>query len=309
MNEYILAVVQSLALVALAPLFSGFTRVLRAKVHRRRGPSLLQDYYDIAKLLKREDLRTKTSGFPFRAMPVVFLGSMIVLAMGMPLVTLNCPLPYLGDFIFILYLMVLPRFFFALSSIDSQGAYPSVGGIRELTIGSLVEPAMIIALFTVAVATGETNVGGMGEAVHNLAMSSPVAVVVAAFAFAIACYVELGKLPFDLAEAEQELQEGPLAEYSGPSLAMIKVAMTMKQVLVVALFLAIFVPFGASADLTIGGIAVSTVLFYLKISLLFLVCALIENTVARVRFRLLPNSMWIILGCSLLSFVFLVMGV
>ena len=79
------------------------------------------------------------------------------------------------------------------------------------------------------------------------AIDAPVAVILAGIAFAIACYMELGKLPFDQAEAEQELQEGPLAELSGPSLAMAKLAMSMKQVLVVAWFCAIFVPWGEPA--------------------------------------------------------------
>lgn len=309
MNEIILAVLQSLVLLALAPLFSGVSRVLRAKMHTRRGPSVFQDYYDIFKLFRREDVRTRDSGFPFRIMPVLYLATVLLLAMGMPLVTGFCPIPALGDFIVIVYLLALPRFFFALSSIDSSGSYPGVGGIRELLASALIEPSMIIALFTVAIATGASNVGAMGDAVSTLSFTSPVALVVAAFAFAIACYMELGKLPFDVAEAEQELQEGPLAEYSGPSLGMLKLAMSFKQILVLSMLVAIFLPFGSAFDLTPASLALGSVAYLVKVSVLFTVCALIENTVARVRFKLLSRQTWMAVGCSVLSFAFLIMGI
>ena len=111
-----------------------------------------------------------------------------------------------------------------------------------------------MALFAAALVCGSTDIATMGQHIMTGAVDAPVAVILAGIAFAIACYMELGKLPFDQAEAEQELQEGPLAELSGPSLAMAKLAMSMKQVLVVAWFCAIFVPWGEPA--TVGAAAV-----------------------------------------------------
>lgn len=309
MNEIVLAVVQPLVLLAIAPFFSGTTRVLRAKMHTRTGPSVFQDYYDIAKLFKRQDIRPRASGLPFRIMPVLFLACMLIVATGIPLITQFSPLPFMGDFIVIIYVLVIPRFFMALSSIESSGSYPGVGGIRELLISALIEPSIVIALLTVTIVAGSSNVAEMGQAVNSLSFDSPVALVVAGFAFAIACYVELGKLPFDMAEAEQELQEGPLAEYSGPSLAILKLAMTMKQVLILSLFFAVFVPFGSAAALAPMALASGFVVYYLKLAVACVVCALIENTVARVRYKLISRQTWMVLGCSVLSFVFLVMGV
>ena len=133
--------------------------------------------------------------------------------------------------------------------------------------------------------------------------------VVAAFAFCIACYMELGKLPYDVAEAEQELQEGPLAEYSGPSLAMIKLAMSLKQIIVISMVLAIFFPFGSAVDMAPASLALGLLAFLVKMSIVFTVCALIENTVVRVRFKLLSQHTWMVVGCSVLSLAFLVMGI
>ncbi len=309
MTEIIIAIVQCLLLVALAPLVSGTARWMRAKMHTRRGPSVLQDYYDLFKLLKRQDVHTADSSFVSRLMPPLYFGTMLVLACGMPMLTRLCPVPVLGDIITIIYLLALPRFFFALAGVDSSNAYAGVGGIRELLVGVLVEPSMMLSLLVAALATGTTNIGQMGLAVGSFQTGSPVAVVVAGVAFAIACYIELGKLPYDMAEAEQEIQEGPLAEYSGASLAMVKVSMSMKQIVVASLFVAVFLPFGSAVDLSLPSLAIGLVTYAVKVALVFFVCSIVENLVARVRYKLMGRQTWTVVGVSVLAFVFCVLGV
>lgn len=309
MTEIIIAIVQCLLLVLLAPLVSGTARWMRAKMHTRRGPSILQDYYDIAKLLKRQDVRTADSSFVHRFMPPLFFGSMLVLACGVPMIARLCPLPFLGDVITIVYLMALPRFFFALSGVDSSSAYAGVGGIRELLVGVLVEPSMMLALFVAALATGTTNIGEMGVVIGSLSAGSPVAVIVAGVAFALACYIELGKLPYDMAEAEQELQEGPLQEYSGASLAMVKLSLSMKQIIVASLFIAVFLPFGSPVELTPVGLLIGLVLYLVKLGVIMFICSVVENLVARVRYKLMGRQTWTVVGVAVLAFVFCVLGV
>lgn len=309
MIEIIIACIQVLLLVILAPLVSGMTRWLRAKMHTRKGPSILQDYHDIIKLFKRQDLHTNESSFIHRLMPPLFFGTMLLLALGLPTVVRFSPMPFLADIILIVYLLALPRFFFALSAIDSGSSYAGVGGIRELMIGVLVEPAMMLALFVAALSTGSTNVGAIGETIGSLTATHPTTVLIAGLAFAVACYIELAKLPYDLAEAEQELQEGPLAEYSGPSLAITKMAMSMKQILVVSWFLAMFLPFGSATEITVLSLAIGLVVYLLKLAVVFFVCAIFENVVSRVRFKLLGRQTWTVFGISVFAFVFWILGV
>lgn len=307
--EIVIAIVQSLLLVLLAPLVAGFARWMRAKMHTRRGPSILQEYYDIAKLLKRQDLHTADSTFVSRVMPPLFFGTMVVLACGIPMITRFCPIPVLGDIITIIYLLALPRFFFALAAVDSSNAYSGVGGVRELIVGVLVEPSLMLALFVAALACGTTSVGVMGQTIGSLSATSPVAVVVAGIAFGIACYIELGKLPFDMAEAEQEIQEGPLAEYSGPSLAMLKVGMSMKQIIVVSWFIAIFLPFGSAVDISAGSLIIGLVVYLVKLFVIFFACSIFENVVARVRWKLAGRQTWSVVGIAVLALVFCVLGI
>lgn len=310
MVNVLIGILQAIIVILIAPFFSGLARVIRAKITSRKGPDIWQDYRDLSKLLHRQEVVSKDASFVHRIMPPLFFAVMVILAMGIPMITLNSPIPLLGDIITILYLLALPRFFFALAALDTSSAYGGVGGIRELIVGVLVEPTMILSLFATALAVGSTNVGVMGATIATGGATAPVAVVLAAVAFALACYVELGKVPFDMAEAEQELQEGPLAEYSGASLALLKLSMSMKQVLVVSWFIGIFLPFGAAPTaLSTGAFFLGLVLYLVKLAVLFLIINVFESSVVRVRFKLLGSQTWAIFGVSVLSFVFVVVGV
>ena len=112
----------------------------------------------------------------------------------------------------------------------------------------------------------------------------------------------------DQAEAEQELQEGPLAELSGPSLAMMKLAMGMKQVVVFAWFTSIFIPWGEPATIGVTAL-VGAVVFLVKCLVDFVVCGVLENSVSRSRFKVLGNQTWAVVGIAVLAFVFVVVGV
>ncbi len=306
--ELIVGIVQVFCLLALAPLVSGSARWMRAKMHTRRGPSILQDYYDIAKLFKRQDVHTADSTFVHRIMPALFIVCMCILALGIPMIMRASAVPMLGDIILIIYLMALPRFFFALSAVDTSDAYAGVGGVRELIVGVLVEPSMMLALFVAALCCGSTSVEGMSQAVGSLSFSNPLALIVAGIAFGCACYIELGKLPFDMAEAEQELQEGPLAEYSGPSLAMAKMALSMKQIIVVSWVIAIFLPWGSATVATPVALVIGLIAWLVKLVCLFFACSLFENLVARVRYKLLGRQTWTVCGIAAVALVLCLIG-
>ena len=306
---FVIAILQCLLLVALAPLVSGLSRWMRAKMHTRKGPPIMQDYYDLAKLFKRQDLQLESSTFISRIMPALFLGTILVIACGVPMITRFSPIPVLGDVITIIYLMALPRFFFALAGVDRSNPYAGVGSVRELLIGVLVEPSMMLALLATAMITTTMNVGEMGMMISTLSVPYPVATVMAAIAFGASCYIELGKLPYDMAEAEQELQEGPLAEYSGPSFAIIKLALSCKQLLVVSLFMSIFLPFGSAVELTPIALLIGLVVYLVKLFIAVEICAVIENTVSRVRYKYLGSQTWAVVGIALVAFVFVVIGI
>ncbi|GMN98851.1 respiratory chain complex I subunit 1 family protein [Parageobacillus thermoglucosidasius] len=310
MKLLLIGLVQAVFLLLVAPFFTGLSRVLRAKVHSRKGPSILQDYRDIFKLIKRQEVVPAQSSWVFRITPYVIMATMLLIAMIIPVLTLQAPLGMVGDLIVIVYLFTVFRFFFSIAGLDSGSSFAGIGASREMALGVLVEPTIILVLFVVALLSGSTDLGIISQkmATGEISYLSP-AVLLGMVAFAVATFIESGKIPFDLAEAEAEIQEGPLTEYSGRSLAILKWSLGLKQMVVNALYLAIFFPFGNAAVVTPSAILVSMVLFLLKVVVIYVVAALLENSMARFVLFKTPAVTWIVFGIAMLSYVFYMVNI
>jgi len=307
-SSFILAVVQAAALLFLAPLVSGFSRVLRAKMHSRTGPPLLQDYRDIAKLLKRQEIVPKGAGVIFRSMPFVLMATLLLIGMSLPVLTLASPLSAIGNVFTFVCLLALVRFFFSLSGVESGSTFAGLGASRETAMGTLMEPVILLALFVAALLAGSSDLGRI-----SLYFAAPMNGLIAAEAAAIAAiafaaFVEMGKVPFDMAEAEQELQEGPLTEYSGPGLALLKWSMRLKQLIMATFLISVFLPYGAAASLSPVALLWAALIFLVKLAIVFVVVALIENSVARNRFFMTSRSTWFGFGIATLALVFYSVG-
>lgn len=304
----LLAIVQAIVLLLLAPVFTGISRVMRAKMHSRKGPGIMQDYRDLIKLMKRQDVAPAASGMMFRVMPYELFGSVLLVAMAVPLVTVVSPLGVVGDLIAIAYVFAFSRFIFAASGLETGSPYAALGASRESTLGVLVEPTMILALLVAALISGSTNIGSISQTIVAGHFDAPMAMLMAFVAFGFAVYIEMGKLPFDMAEAEQELQEGPLTEYSGQSLAVLKWGLGLKKIVVASLFVSIFIPYGNAASISTGSIVLSAIFFLIKVLAVYLLSALVENGMARGRFLLTSRVTWVGFGVASLSFVFYLAG-
>ncbi|KJF94236.1 hydrogenase 3 membrane subunit [Photobacterium angustum] len=303
-----LALTQALLMVLLAPLVTGFSRVIRAKMHSRQGPGLLQDYRDIIKLLRRQEVAPATAGIIFFIMPVVLMITMLLIGMALPTVTNESPFPIAGDVITDIYLFAIFRFFFSLSGLDSGSMFAGVGSSRELTLGVLVEPILMLSIFTMALIAGTSDLGLISSHMATQPWVAPGATVLAGIACAFVVFIEMGKLPFDCAEAEQELQEGPVTEYAGSGLAMVKLGLGLKQLVVAQLFIAIFIPFGKATELTFSSLTIATVILLAKLFVLFLLAGLVENSVARTRFIKTHHLTWVGFGVAVLGFIFYLTG-
>ncbi|MGL4858640.1 MAG: respiratory chain complex I subunit 1 family protein [Enterobacteriaceae bacterium] len=303
----LLALCQALVLLALTPLMTGISRQIRARMHSRHGPGIWQDYRDLFKLLKRQEVGPAQSGILFRLMPWVLLSSTLLIAMALPLVTQASLFDGGGDLILLLYLLALFRFFFSLSGLDSNSPFAGIGASRELTLGVLVEPMLMLSLLVLALMAGSTSIGTISTMLAQ-GWSSPVATLLAMLACAFATFIEMGKIPFDLAEAEQELQEGPLTEYSGAGLALVKWGVAMKQMVVASLFLALFLPFGSATQLTPWALLLAAGIMIVKLVLLFAVASVVENGLARGRFLMTHHLTWLGFSVSALAYILWLTG-
>ncbi|HDS6162052.1 hydrogenase 3 membrane subunit [Escherichia coli] len=307
----IFALAQAVILLLLTPLFTGISRQIRARMHSRRGPGIWQDYREIHKLFKRQEVAPISSGLMFRLMPWVLISSMLVLvlvlAMALPLFITVSPFAGGGDLITLIYLLALFRFFFALSGLDTGSPFAGVGASRELTLGILVEPMLILSLLVLALIAGSTHIEMISNTLAT-GWNSPLTTVLALLACGFACFIEMGKIPFDVAEAEQELQEGPLTEYSGAGLALAKWGLGLKQVVMTALFVALFLPFGRAQELSLACLLTSLVVTLLKVLLIFVLASIAENTQARGRFLLIHHVTWLGFSLAALAWVFWLTG-
>ncbi|EOI3470601.1 respiratory chain complex I subunit 1 family protein [Cronobacter turicensis] len=303
MQNLIFPLLQALALFACAPLLSGVTRVARARLHNRRGPGVLQEYRDLLKLLGRQSVAPAASGWVFRFTPYAMLAVMFTIAAALPVVTVRSPLPGAGDLITLLYLFAIARFFFAIAGLDTGSPFTGIGASREAMLGVLVEPILLLGLWVAATVAGSTHISLIAARVYDWPVAHSLTLVLALAACTFATFIEMGKLPFDLAEAEQELQEGPLSEYSGAGFALLKWGISLKQLVVLQMFVGVFVPWGQMLTFSLSGMAIALALAVVKLLVGVLIIALFENSMARLRFNAVSRVTWTGFGLAFLAFV------
>ncbi|WP_112478113.1 respiratory chain complex I subunit 1 family protein [Vibrio variabilis] len=305
----VLGALQAALVLTLVPLATGFSRLIRARMHSRRGAGILQEYRDLNKLLRRQAVGPANSGLSFKIMPWILVVTMLLIVIALPVLTYRSPVPMSGDLITVIYLFAIYRFFFSLSGIDSNSMFAGIGSSRELTIGVLVEPVLMLATIVVALVAGSTDLSVMGQAVATEASEYPIVLMLACVACAFSVFIEMGKMPFDVAEAEQEIQEGPLTEYSGLELALIKLGLGLKQVVIAMFFIAMFIPWGKANDLTVIGLIGAFALLVIKVGVLMLFVCIFENSVARVRFVDSGHITWSAFAFAVLATAFYILSV
>lgn len=297
------ALIQALVLFAVAPLLSGVTRVARARLHNRRGPGVLQEYRDLFKLLGRQSVAPAASGWVFQLTPYVMVGVMLTIATALPVVTVYSPLPSLADLITLIYLFAIARFFFSIAGLDTGSPFTALGASREAMLGVLVEPILLLGLWVAAQVAGSTHISNITDTLYHWPVQRSVPLILALGACAFATFIEMGKLPFDLAEAEQELQEGPLTEYSGSGFAVLKWGISLKQLVVLQMFVGVFFPWGQMTQFSVGGLVLAMAIAVIKLLLGVLIIALFENSMARLRFCATSRITWAGFGIAFLAFV------
>jgi formate hydrogenlyase subunit 4 len=231
-------VLSLVVLIGLAPLAEGLLRKLKAIVHSRQGPPIIQPYLDIAKLLVKEDL-APVDNWVWKMAPALCLGSTMVVAVLTP-IGVAPAFGFGGDIIVFIYFAALAGVAIILGAFASGNPYAYVGGSREMMMLLSVEPVMTIALAVGAIKASTLTFEGL--------MSSPattvpsISMAVAGVAFLLALQAQVGKLPFDIAEADQEIMEGPFIERSGPGFALFRWAMHARLMIFSAVLVSVFVP-------------------------------------------------------------------
>ena len=230
---------QLFLLLALAPLVTGVIRTLKARLQTRRGPGILQPYRDLGKLFGKGMVVPETASWIFAATPWVVFFSTVLAGLMIPMVAADAPLGLFGGVLAVIYLLGLGRFFLALSGMDTGSSFGGLGSSREMTISALAEPAMMLAIFTVAIgagSTGLTEIAGAAIGQHWRFLAP--AQMFAFAALALVLIAETGRIPVDNPATHLELtmiHEAMILEYSGPYLALVEWAASIKQLVLMTL--------------------------------------------------------------------------
>jgi formate hydrogenlyase subunit 4 len=298
---------QFLIIILFSPLLNGIIKKLKAYMQGRIGPGIFQPYFDLIRLFRKDMVVSVVASWIFKATPYIVMTSVIAASMIVPVITTKSPFGMIGDIIALIYILALGRFFMALAGLDTGTAFGGEGGSREMTVAILVEPMMMLSIFTAAISTGSTNIAKIAETQNMLYSPSH---ILALSAFVVAVIAETGRIPVDNPDTHLELtmiHEGMLLEYSGRYLALMEWAHYIKQMLLFTITADIFFPAGISRSTDIYGLVLSTGVYILKMFCFAATMALIESSRAKTRFFQLPSLLGGAFVLALLSLVMHIM--
>ncbi|HEX9906027.1 MAG TPA: NADH-quinone oxidoreductase subunit H [Propylenella sp.] len=284
---------QMALVLLLAPLLTGLVRKVKARLLRRQGPSVLQPYRDLGRLLRKEVVLAHNASWLFRVSPYLIFAATWVAAALIPTFATDLHFSWSADLIAITALIGSARFFLALAGMDVGTSFGGIGASREVMIASLAEPAMIMITFTIALIAGSTQLSNIAAFMLSPEAGLSVSLGLALVALIIVSIAENARVPVDNPATHLELtmvHEAMVLEYSGRHLAMIELAAALKLLLYVSLIGCIFVPWGL-AGVGAGPLILAVgVLAYLgKLVAGALLLGVFETAIAKMRVFRVPE--------------------
>ena len=299
MKNTVIGIFNVLLVLLAAPLLDGILRKVRARIHSRQGPPVMQPYYDLAKLMVKEDQKG-ANNFVFNAAPVACFACILLAALFVPMGGI-VPLGFAGDILVLIYILTMAPICMCLGGMASGSPYAYIGVNREIMLLMVVEPVLAVALITTAIKAQSLV---LVNCIDRYAAGLPdISLIIGAIAFFLILQPEFGKVPFDLAEAEQEIMEGPLIEYSGRKLALLKWSMHSKQIVLIALFVGAFFPWPKT-----GFLALDVLITLIKILIGAVLVEVIAQVFARLKINQAIRYFAIVIAVALTGLVLAVMG-
>ena len=299
-----LAVLQAAGLLALAPLLKTAIKKMKARLQNRQGPPLLQGYYDLAKLLRKEPVRSETASWVFVAGPRVYFGAAVAATTLVPVLVAAAPLEGAGGILLLVGTLALGRFALATAALDTGSAFGGMGASRDMTIAALAEPALMLGLFASALAAGSLNLGSLVRSVLQHGVTFHPSDLLAFAGLFIIVIAETGRIPVDNPATHLELtmiHEAMVLEYAGPDLALVEWASAVKELLYLTLLVDLFMPAGMATSARPVAIVVALLAWAGKVFLLAIAVTITESTNAKLRLFRVPDLVSISLGLAFLA--------
>lgn len=296
---------QMALVLLLAPLLTGFVRKIKARLQRRRGPSLVQPYRDLYRLLHKEVVLAEDASWLFRITPYLMFAVTWVAASLVPTFASGLMFSWAADLIAIIALLASARFFLALAGLDVGTSFGGIGSSREVMIASVAEPAMLLIVFSLALVAGSTQLSNVAEFMASPEVGLRVSLGLALIALVMVGIAENGRIPIDNPATHLELtmvHEAMVLEYSGRHLAMIEFAASIKLLLYMSLLACLFAPWGlATGGISITGYVVGATSYIVKLAVGGAALAVFEIVVAKMRVFRVPEFLGAALMLGLLG--------
>lgn len=299
--------VQAVMLIALAPLISGIVSKFKALMQGRIGASILQPYRDLAKLLKKDAVTSRNCSWLFRAVPYVCMASMIVLAMMTPFIYTGVLAPF-GDLVAAVYILTMFRFAMVLGGLEGGSTFGGMGSSREMMMSVLIEPALLLAIATLAVLSGAgTDMEDISSAIAAMGMTAAgPALILAGASFMITLLAENARIPFDNPTTHLELtmvHEAMMLEYSGRDLAFMEYGSMLRLTLFMAMIGSLFFPWGIATGTGATDLLISAAIMLVKMVMVALVLSMIESLLCKSRLFKTPNLLTVSFTLSLMAMI------
>ena len=280
--------------IAIAPLFAGWIAQCRAWLQNRSAPPLTQPYRMLRKLFHKDVALATDASALFRMTPYILFGTMVLAAAIIPSVATDLPFARVADAIALIGLFATARVFLSLAAMDIGNAFGSMGARRDMMIGFLAEPALLMILFNAFLLSGSTALPSVVEAstAHPFLMDP--SLVFAAVAFVMVLLAENARIPIDNPATHLELtmiHEAMVLEYSARHLALVEWASDLKIFNYACIGFALFLPWGIATHGADGGLAlgVAVIAPLAKLIVAGAVLALIESLSAKLRIFRAPE--------------------
>lgn len=293
-----------LILIGFPFIFIGLIQRTKSWWAGRQGPSILQFFYDIMKLLKKGSVRSRVTSFIFQIGPIIQLACIIMAAMMVPMLHGLCFWGLPGGFILFSYLLGLNKFMSILTAMDSGSSFEGMGANREAVFNILVEPVFFILLAGFATLNPGLNFTDLFKILHSFNWSYYLIGGLSALTFFLLLLIEGCRVPIDDPDTHLELtmiHEVMILDNSGPDLAFLHYASALKMVIFSSLIATILLPLNLT-DLTSG------LIYLMVLCLIPVVIGTIESVMARIRMTHLPQFLFILTSFSLviLSVLYLI---
>jgi formate hydrogenlyase subunit 4 len=296
---------QMALVLLLAPLLTGCVRKVKARLLRRQGPSVIQPYRDLLRLLRKEVVLAENASWLFRVTPYLIFAATWVAAALVPTFAAGLVFSWTADLIAIIALLASARFFLALAGMDVGTSFGGIGSSREVMIASLAEPAMLLIVFTLALVAGSTQLSSVATFMASSHVGLRVSLGLVLIALIMVAIAENARIPVDNPATHLELtmvHEAMVLEYSGRHLALIEFAAALKLLLYMSLIACVFAPWRlAIAGAGPAAYAAGALAYLAKLAIGAFLLALFETAIAKMRVFRVPEFLGAALMLGLLA--------